>query len=335
MEKTRVRGIFTPNMVPLDGEGRIHEPEFRRYIDWLIAGGVHGLYPNGSTGEFIRFTPEERRRIVEIVVDQAGSRVPILAGAAESNARETIKACEYYHGLGVRAVAIVSPIYYRLSPDNVYSYFKEIALNSPADITLYNIPLFASPIDVNTIRRLSEECERITAIKDSSGDVANMIRMIQAIRPNRPDFSFLTGWDPCLVSMMVVGCDGATYATSGIAPKFVRSLYEHCVSGEWEQARSMQYLLVRLFDRLLGTADFPEAVRIAVEMQGFAMGASRLPLSFEHEKILRELRGPISAILGEMGEFHGAPPAAEVDLRRLVETVIDALKDSLPAGKTP
>ncbi len=330
MSESRIRGIFTPNMVPLDESGRIHERELRRYIDWLIDNGVHGLYPNGSTGEFIRFTPEERRRIVEIVMDQARGRVPVLAGAAESNARETIKACEYYHGLGVRAVAIVSPIYYRLSPDNVYSYFKEISLNSPADITLYNIPLFASPIDVNTIRRLSEECERVTAIKDSSGDVANMIRMIQAIRPNRPEFSFLTGWDPCLASMMVVGCDGATYATSGIAPRFVRGLYDRCFAGEWEKARQMQYLLVRLFDRLLGTADFPEAVRIAVEMQGFAMGPSRLPLSFEHERILRELRGPISSILAEMGEFYGAPPTESVDVRRLVETVISALQSSVP-----
>ena len=335
MEKSPIRGIFTPNMVPLDAEGRINEPEFRRYIDWLIDNGVHGLYPNGSTGEFIRFTPQERRRIVEIVVDQAKGRVPVLAGAAESNARETIKACEYYHELGVRAVAIVSPIYYRLSPDNVYSYFKEIALNSPADITLYNIPLFASPIDVDTIRRLSDECERISGIKDSSGDVANMIRMIQAIRPNRPEFSFLTGWDPCLVSMMVIGCDGATYATSGIAPRFLRKMYELCTAGDWDQARPMQYLLVRLFDQLLGTADFPEAVRIAVELQGFEMGASRLPLSFEHEKILGQLRTPISKILAEMGEFHGTPPAEGVDVRRLVDTVIDALKDSMPSGKTP
>jgi 4-hydroxy-tetrahydrodipicolinate synthase len=96
-----------------------------------------------STGEFTRFTAEERGRIIEIIADQVRGRVPILAGAAEANTRETIRACEHYHQLGVRAVAIVSPFYYKLSPQGVYAYFKEIADHSPIDVTLYNIPLFA------------------------------------------------------------------------------------------------------------------------------------------------------------------------------------------------
>src|SRR5205823_13305076 len=108
--------------------------------------GVHGLYPDGSTGEFRRFTADERRGITEIIADQTRGRVPILAGAAEANVNETVKACEYYHSLGCRAVAIVSAFYFKLTPAGVYAYFKEIADHSPIDITLYNIPLFASPI---------------------------------------------------------------------------------------------------------------------------------------------------------------------------------------------
>ena len=102
---SRLAGIFTPNIVPLDERGDIHEDELRRYVDWLIERGVHGLYPNGSTGEFTRFSAEERRRIIEIIADHNAGRVPILAGAAEANVRATIEACEYYHELGVRAVA--------------------------------------------------------------------------------------------------------------------------------------------------------------------------------------------------------------------------------------
>src|SRR5437660_12322247 len=116
-------------MVPLDSAGRIDEAELRRYVTWLIGKGVHGLYPNGSTGESVRCTPEERREIVRIVCDEARGRVPVLAGAAEANVRETIAACEAYAGFGARAVAIVSPFYYRLSPESVYAYFREIALN--------------------------------------------------------------------------------------------------------------------------------------------------------------------------------------------------------------
>src|SRR6476469_9285010 len=116
--ESRLRGVCTPNVGPLDARGQIDEPELRRYTDWLIDRGVHGLYPNGSTGEFTRFTVEERRRIIAIMADQTRGRVPILAGAAEANVRETLKACEYYHGLGVRAVAIVAPFYYKLGPES-------------------------------------------------------------------------------------------------------------------------------------------------------------------------------------------------------------------------
>src|ERR1700690_257760 len=100
----KLQGIYTPNIVPLDAKGEINESELRRYVDWLIAKGVHGLYPNGSTGEFTRFTADERQGIVEIVCQQAAGRVLVLAGAAEANTRETIRACETYAGFGARAV---------------------------------------------------------------------------------------------------------------------------------------------------------------------------------------------------------------------------------------
>ena len=199
-----ISGILTPLMVPLCANGEINERELRRYIDWLIDKGVHGLYPNGSTGEFTRFTAEERRRIIKIVCDQTADRVPVLAGAAEANIRETLDACNAYRDFGARAVAIVSPFYYKLSPESVFAYFREIALNSPIDVTLYNIPLFASPIDNETVCRLAE-FDRIIGIKDSSGDLASMTRMIQSVRPLRPDFLFMTGWDAVLVPMLMAG----------------------------------------------------------------------------------------------------------------------------------
>ncbi len=98
--RQKIQGIFTPNVVPLDASGAINESELRRYVDWLIQKGVHGLYPNGSTGEFTRFSPEERRRIVKIVCEQAAGRVPVLAGAAEADVRETLAACACYAEYG-------------------------------------------------------------------------------------------------------------------------------------------------------------------------------------------------------------------------------------------
>ncbi len=331
----KLQGIFTPNIVPLDAHGEINEHELRRYTDWLIDRGVHGLYPNGSTGEFTRFTPEERRRIIAIMADQTRGRVPILAGAAEANTRETIKACEYYHGLGVRAVAIVSPFYYKLSPQAVYAYFKEIGDNTPVDVTLYNIPMFASPIDVPTVQRLSEECPRIVAIKDSSGDIPHMMRMIAAVRPNRPDFTFLTGWDTVLVPMLIIGCDGGTNATSGVVPEITRKLFDLTQSGQLELARALQYKVLTLFDAMIGSADFPEGFRAALKLRGIDAGESRQPYSADQHLKMESISRSLACLLAEEGfadePIGGCPVGAQrIDAEqvgRIVRGVLAELKD--------
>ena len=334
----RLRGIFTPNIVPLDARGEINEPELRRYTDWLIDHGVHGLYPNGSTGEFTRFTVEERRRIIAIMADQTRGRVPILAGAAEANARETIRACEYYHSLGVRAVAIVSPYYYKLSPPAVYAYFREIGRNTPIDVTLYNIPMFASPIDVPTVQRLSEEYEKIVAIKDSSGDLPHMIRMIAAVRPNRPDFAFLTGWDAALMPMLLIGCDGGTNATSGVVPEVTRKLFDLTMSGRIDEARELQYKVLRLFDAMMYTADFPEGFRAALSLRGFNPGSGRQPLSEGQQMELGVIRDTLQCLLAEEGftdePVGGCPPASRVDPKQVNQIVQGVLAELKRRGLT-
>ncbi|MBN2024870.1 MAG: dihydrodipicolinate synthase family protein [Pirellulales bacterium] len=309
--KAKIEGIFTPHMVPLDTQGKICEMELRRYVEWLIGKGVHGLYPNGSTGEFVRFSPDERRRIVKIVCEQAGGRVPVLAGAAEATVRETIDACQTYAEYGARAVAIVSPFYYKLCPESVYAYFREIALNSPIDVTLYNIPMFASPIDVPTIRRLAE-FERIVGIKDSSGDVPFMMRMIRAVQPIRPDFVFLTGWELVLVPMLLLGCHGGTNAISGVVPEATRRLFDLVRAGAIAEAMTLQYRLLELFDAMLYSADFPEGFRAGVELRGFSMGQSRQPMSAEQRIDRAGLQRVLQCILADFGfveaPAEGCPP---------------------------
>lgn len=329
----RLSGIFTPNVVPLDAAGEINESELRRYVDWLIERGVHGLYPNGSTGEFTRFTAEERRRIIEIIADHTAGRVPILAGAAEANTRETIKACECYHALGVRAVAIVSPFYYKLSPAGVYAYFKEIADHSPVDVTLYNIPMFASPIDVPTVQRLAEECPRVVAIKDSSGDLPHMMRMIAAVRPLRPEFSFLTGWDAALMPMLLIGCDGGTNATSGVVPEITRKLYDLTLSGRLDEARDLQFRLLKLFDAMLYNSEFPDGFRAALSLRGIHPGSGRLPKSDSQQLELSVLRNELQCLLAAEGftdePVGGCPVADSVDpdqIARIVQGVVGELK---------
>jgi 4-hydroxy-tetrahydrodipicolinate synthase len=308
--------------VPLDERGRIDEPELRRFVSWLIERGVHGLYPNGSTGEFTRFTSEERRRVVEVVADQTAGRVPILAGAAEPNVKETLTACETYAGLGARAVAIVAPFYYKLTPESVYAYFAEIARHSPIDLTLYNVPMFASPIDVATVRRLAE-FPRVIGIKDSSGDLAFMMRMIAAVRPLRPDFSFLTGWEAVLIPMLMIGCDGGTHASSNAVPEVTRRMYDLARAGNYEEAMKWQYRILELFDAMLYPFEFPDGFRAAAELRGFRFGRGRQPQTSSQLSNRTALTSVLHCILAD---FELVSPPAFGCARRIREIGVDRVE---------
>lgn len=187
----------------------------------------------------------------------------------------SIVACQHALEAGARAVAIVSPFYFKLSPESAYAYFREIARESPIDVTLYNIPMLASPIDVPTVRRLAEEFPRVLGIKDSSGDISQMQRMIAAVRPVRPEFAFFTGWDAALVPMMVAGGDGGVHATAGVVPEMTRAIYDDVRAGRLDAAFARQRQITDLLDIAFLGADFPEGFRIAAGLRGFAMGESR------------------------------------------------------------
>ncbi|MCA9194419.1 MAG: dihydrodipicolinate synthase family protein [Planctomycetales bacterium] len=337
MANLPMEGIYTPNITPIDAQGRVDEDQLCAYVDWLIERGVHGLYPNGSTGEFTRFTAAERRRIIEVLCAHVGNRVPILAGAAEANVRETIEACDTYGAMGVSAVAIVAPFYYRLGPEAVYQYFKEIGDHVSVNVTLYNIPLFASPIDVTTVRRLALDCPRIVGIKDSSGDIPHMMRMIAAVRPQRPEFSFLTGWDAALAPMLLIGCNGGTNATSGVVPELTRAIYEASQRAQWDRAMQLQYRLLPLFDAMIGQPEFPEGFRRGALARGWNLGQSRQPLSKEQLVAAQKTQEQLVQALSELGAWlpeispaHASPSnnssSGDDFIERIVKEVMQQLQ---------
>ena len=322
----RITGILTPNITPVDEHGRVDEQTLRGYVDWLIERGVDGLYPNGSTGEFVRFTAEERRDIVRIVVDQARGRVPILAGAAEANVKETIAACEAYGVMGVRAVAIVAPFYYRLSDQGVYAYFREIADTVSVDVTLYNIPLFASPIEVDTVVRLASECPKVIGIKDSSGDLPNMLRMMAAIRPIREDFSFLTGWDASLAPMLLSGVDGGTNATSGVVPELTRAVHRACLARNIDEAMRLQHQLIPLFDAMISLGEFPEGFRAGARSRGWNLGPGRVPVSDRQRDDIARTQREIDALVASVADIEPSPSLPHDTIEQIVQRVIGQLK---------
>jgi 4-hydroxy-tetrahydrodipicolinate synthase len=333
MSQKKLYGIFTPNMVPLDDRGRINEPELRRIVDWLIANGISGLYPNGSTGEFTRFSFEERKEIVRIVTEQVHGRAFVLAGAAEANVKMTLEAASYYHSLGADAVAIVAPFYYKISQEGVYAYFAEIAKESPIDLTLYNIPQFANDITNDTILRLAGEFPRIVGIKDSSRDLPRFLNLMHELTPLRPDFVYLIGCEEMLLPFLLMGGDGGTIATSGVVPEVVMKLYTLARAGQLDEARAIQYKLLDIIKLIVFGADFPEAVRQAVGLRGFRMGDGRQPLSATQKFNLEEVARTIQCTLSQFG-FVGEPacgcappPVNRQSVERIVQEVIRGLRD--------
>jgi 4-hydroxy-tetrahydrodipicolinate synthase len=307
----KLSGIFTPNLVPFDAKGRINEDELRRMVNWLIEKGVTGLYPNGSTGEFIRLSLEERKRVIQIVVEENAGRVPVLAGAAEANLDMILDVSKVYANLGCAAVSVTGPYYYKVSQDSIEHFFRELAQRSPIDIVLYNIPQYSNEFSVPVLTRLAMDCPRIIGVKDSSRDFPRFLNTLQAIKPQRPDFGCLIGCEEILFPALLMGADGGTIASSGVVPEVIMRLYHESVAGNIAEARRIQFKLLELINTMLNGMNFPEGFRAGMSLRGFDLGTTRQLLSPREQTDLEEIRGKIACILTECG-FSEAAGACRV-----------------------
>ncbi|MBT8037014.1 MAG: dihydrodipicolinate synthase family protein [Verrucomicrobiae bacterium] len=296
-----IKGIFVPNITPYHDDGSLNEAELRRIVSWLIDQGVSGIYPNGSMGEFIRLSFDERKEIIRIIADEVDGRIPILAGAAEPNTDLVLEMCHHCADLGCRAVSITGPYYFKPSQESIEAYFRDLAARSPIDIVIYNIPAFASEISLPVLTRLALECPRIIGTKDSSADMCRFLHVINSIKSQRPDFSVLVGWEELFIPAMMMGGDGGTLSTAGVAPEVIMKMYNDCVNGNWSQAKDFQYKLLELFQTMLTAANFPTGFRLGYEARGFTPGGVRFPNAPSEEKDLAAITSKISCLLSDCG----------------------------------
>jgi len=320
---SQLQGVFVPHIVPYDARGRIDEDQLRAIIHWLGERGVTGFYPNGSMGEFIRLSYEERRTVVKIVSKAAGGR-PVLAGAAEPNVDLVLEMCGYCADLGCRAVSITGPYYFKLSQESIETYFRELAARSPIDIIIYNIPAFANEISVPVLKRLALDCPRIIGTKDTSRDMPRFQQVLHEIKPQRPEFAVLTGWDELLCMSMFVGGDGATLSSAGVVPEVLMKIYNESRAGNWDEARRVQFKLLDLFLLMINAPNFPDGFRAGYELRGFNPGRARFPISESEDVQLEEVRARIACVLTECGFAEAAkacPSSHGIDATALRETV--------------
>lgn len=332
-----IQGIYVPTAVPYLEDHKVNESELRKIVSWLIEKGVTGIYPNGSIGEFIRLSFEERKRVVSIVADEARGRVPILAGAAEPNIDAVIEMAHYCADLGCRAISLTGPYYYQVSQESIEAYFREIAERAPIDIVIYNIPAFANEISVPVLKRLALDCPRIVGTKDSSKDMCRFLHVINEIKSQRPDFSALVGWEELLVPAMMMGGDGGTLSTAGVAPEVIMKIYNTCLAKDWEKAKELQYKILELFSAMITAPNFPSGFRAGYEMRGFNLGPARYPLSSGEAEKMQKVRNHVACLLSDCGFSEaaascqppntkaGSGPSSPVDIDAIVKSVMDSL----------
>jgi 4-hydroxy-tetrahydrodipicolinate synthase len=270
---TRLRGSITALVTPFR-DGAVDEEAFRSHIDWQIENGTHGLVPVGTTGESPTLSHREHERVVEICVEAAGGRVPVIAGAGSNSTAEAVAFSRHAEAVGADAVLIVTPYYNKPTQEGLYQHFKAINDAIGLPILIYNIP-GRSVIDmaVDTMARLFE-LKNIVGVKDATANVARVSLQRQAMGP---DFVQLSGEDATALGFMAHGGHGCISVTSNVAPRLYSEMQEACLAGDYGAALRVQDRLMPLHTALFVETN-PAPAKFALSALGRMSDEVRLPM---------------------------------------------------------
>ena len=262
------KGIIPAMVTPITREGKINVAALRKLTNYLIEGGVHGLFPVGSQGEFYALTFEEKKRIIEVVVDETRGRVPVYAGTGAITTREAIALTQMAEAAGVNAVSILTPYFIKPNETELMEFYTSIAKATRLPVLLYNNPgRTGVNISADFVLKASK-VENIVGIKDSSGDLS---LTAEYIRRTDETFSVLAGRDTLIYGTLCYGGKGAIAATANVAPKVIVEIYEAFKAGDMKRSLEAQFRLAPLrlaFD--LGT--FPVVIKEALNLIGIDAG---------------------------------------------------------------
>ena len=289
-----LRGCATALVTPFTASGAIDEERLRSLIEYQIAGGVQLLVPCGTTGESVTMTEEEDRRVIKITVEAARGRARVIAGTG-SNA--TVSAIEYSRtarDLGADAVLVVAPYYNKPTQEGLYAHFRAVAeAVSDLPVVIYNVPgRTGSNITAPTALRLAREVENIVAVKEASGDLAQ----IMAILRGRPEnFRVLSGDDALTFALIALGADGLISVASNEAPALMSQMVNLALAGDWNAARTLHYRLLPLMEANFIESS-PGPVKAALALLNLIEENLRLPLVPVQEKTRARMREVLSEI---------------------------------------
>ncbi|MDI3502482.1 MAG: 4-hydroxy-tetrahydrodipicolinate synthase [Archaeoglobi archaeon] len=286
----KFEGIIVPMVTPFDKDGKLDEEKLRKLVDFLIDGGVHGVFPLASLGEFYTMTEEEKRRTIEIVVDQTNGRVPVIPGVGYTGTEIAKKLGEYAKDVGCDAILAVAPYYAVQNSESLYQYYEDLS-KVGLPLFSYNIPQFVGySIPVETVLKLAHE-GIICGLKDSSGDMM----YFAAIAAEVPDdFSLLQGQDIALLPSLAVGAEGGMVGTPNVVPEYTVEIYNSFKKGDLQKALEYQKKLAKLV-KVVGRGVFPAGLKYAGELLGAPVGYPRRPTDLSEadkefiKSVLKEL----------------------------------------------
>lgn len=285
-----LQGIWSPMPTPFDRQGRLDEKRLEELTDHLIEGGVDGLFPLGTTGEFSLLDRPERRRVVEIVAKRAASRVSVLAGISDPSPKNAAAFAEDAAEAGADGVVATPPYYYRVDEEGLLAHFRMIHEAVRLPLVLYNIPDWTHTfVPVQVVSRLAAE-GTIVGMKYTEYNLFNLMRFIDGAGSK---IAIFTGSDAMTYSCLEAGGKGAVISVSNILPKEASSIYDLFRSGKKEEAMAAQKAIIPAIEAA-GVGYFPAGVKEAMRLVGFPVGEVRppqTPLSHKEKDTIRSLLG--------------------------------------------
>jgi 4-hydroxy-tetrahydrodipicolinate synthase len=298
-----MRGCATALVTPFKADGAIDEDGLRALVNRQIEGGVRLLVPCGTTGESATMTEAEDQTVIGITIEVARGRARVIAGAGSNSTAAAIEYSQRARDLGADAVLQVAPWYNKPTQEGLYAHFRAIAEAIPEmPIMLYNVPgRTSSNIAAQTVLRLARDCDNIVAVKEASGNLAQIMEILRA-RP--ANFCVLSGDDAVTLPLIALGAEGIVSVASNEIPDLMSRMTELALNGKWTEARALHYRLLPLME-INFIESSPGPVKAAMAMMGLLEENFRLPLVPIQEKS----RTLIREVIAELGLLENAATA--------------------------
>ena len=294
MAEPGFHGVFPYLVSPVDAAGAVMGPVLARLCDDLVAAGVHGLTPLGSTGEFAYLTWPQRAAVVGTVVAAARKRVPVVAGVASTTIADAVFQAREMERMGCDGILAILEAYFPITEDGVYAYFKAIADAVSLPVVLYTNPNFQrSDLSLPVIDRLSR-IDNIRYIKDASFNTGRLLSIIDRVEGRLEVFSASAHIPACV---MMIGGVGWMAGPACVVPRQSVALYELCRARDWEAAMTLQRRLWAI-NQAFAKYNLAACIKAGLELQGYAVGAPlppQQPLAAEGVEEVRRLLGDLGA----------------------------------------